>query len=236
MNQMDFIMEEPMTMIDDLAKRVNDFKYSDDKSLLLAIMSWQNKDENWDDNVSRFGISFHLGASKRVIRDIFTRLNAVGQLVQLWGIDPESTRDCSIKETHEIFKFLDDNNYIGHIYLRMKEDLTTLQDSFYGLLEEDKNSNLVAFVDFAKHRMTDCLNFIKAYDRLKFFEDGDEGFYESGKAFYDRLCEIENPTSHECLTIFQKFATLLLLYVRNHFHDRLIKPISDKYRKDEEDQ
>lgn len=234
MNQMDFIMEEPMTMIDDLAKRINDFKYSDDKSLLFSIMAWQNKDENWDDNVSRFGISFHLGASKRMINHIFVRLNAVGQLVQLWGIDPESIRDCSIKETHEIFKFLDDNNYIGHIYLRMKEDLTTLQDSFYGSSDEEKNSCNIAFVDFAKQRMTDCLDFIKTYDHLKFFEDGDEGFYESGKAFYDRLCEIENPTSHECLIIFQKFVTLLLLYVRNHFHDRLIKPISDKYRKDED--
>ena len=236
MNQMDFIMEEPMTMVDDLAKRINDFKYSDDKSLLFGIMAWQNRNENWDDNASKLGISFHIGTSKRWINHIFTRLNAVGQLVNLWGIDPESTCDYSIKETHEIFKFLDDNNYIGYIYLKMKEDLTTLQDSFYGLVEYEKNSNLVAFVDFAKDRMTYCLNFIKTYDRLKFFEDGDEGFYESGKAFYDRLYEIENPTSHECLTIFQKFATLLLLYVRTHFHDRLIKPISVKYRKDDEDQ
>lgn len=229
MDQMDFVMEEPMTMIDDLTKRINDFKYSDDKSLLFSIMCWQNKNENWDDNISKLGISFHIGTSERMIKHIFIRLNAVGQLVNLWGIDPDAKRDCSIKETHEIFKFLDDNNYIGHLYSKMKEDLTTLQDSFYGLEEYEKNSNLVAFVDFAKHCMTECLNFIKKYDRIKFFEDGDEGFYESGKAFYDRLCEIENPTSHECLTIFQKFATLLLLYVRTHFHDRLIKPISDKY-------
>ena len=234
MDQMDFVMEEPMTMIDDLSKRINDFKYSDDKSLLFSVMCWQNKNENWDDNISKLGISFHINASKHMINHIFVRLNAVGQMVNLWGIDPDAKDDCSIKETHEIFKFLDDGNYIGYLYLKMKEEFITLQNSYYGLAEYEQNSNLVAFVDFAKHSMTYCLDFIKKYDPLKFFEDGDEGFYESGKVFYDRLCEIKNPKSYECLNIFRKFVTLFLLYVRNHFHDRLIKPISDKYEKEED--